>query len=173
MPRIKIPGSHLIEKAQHRGEFYRPPKIESMPSPEKLKWENQEAAMTPEMNAMETSLAEMAASNAAGATAALPLATITAENYKKVEDILAEDLGELYFRLPPLKQREFKIKGEETTRAILRIIAQPKIKIKKIISLIKRWLAMLPGMNRFFLEQMAKIKADKIIALLGRDRDRK
>ncbi|MEK7653363.1 MAG: hypothetical protein AAB358_02710 [Patescibacteria group bacterium] len=87
------------------------------------------------------------------------------EKYRQVENILEEDLGEIYFQLNPLDQHKFKVKGEEITRAILKIISQPKVKIKKIIELIKDWLKLIPGINRFFLEQTAKIKTDKILSL--------
>ena len=84
---------------------------------------------------------------------------------KQVEDILAADLEEMYLKLAPEKQQEFKGKGEETARQINNLLDQAKVKIGKIISLIKKWLSLLPGVNRFFLEQEAKIKADKIVKL--------
>ena len=40
-----------------------------------------------------------------------------------------------------------------------------KVKVKKILKLILEWLRILPGINRFFLEQEAKIKTDRIIQL--------
>jgi hypothetical protein len=33
------------------------------------------------------------------------------------------------------------------------------------VDVIKRWLSIIPGINKFFLEQDAKIKAEKIIKL--------
>jgi hypothetical protein len=44
-------------------------------------------------------------------------------------------------------------------------LGQTKIKVNKIIDLIRRWLKLIPGINKFFLEQEVKIKADKIIRL--------
>jgi hypothetical protein len=35
--------------------------------------------------------------------------------------------------------------------------------VKKILALIRDWLKLIPGVNRFFLEQEAKIKTDKIL----------
>lgn len=93
---------------------------------------------------------------------ALAVPALLSENYKKVEKILEEGLEEIYFRLAPSDQQEFKRKGEETIAAILKVIAKPRIKIGKIVALIKKWLRLIPGVNRFFLEQTAKIKADKI-----------
>ena len=40
-----------------------------------------------------------------------------------------------------------------------------KLKVKKVVNLIKKWLTMIPGVNKFFLEQEAKIKTDEIVKL--------
>ena len=85
------------------------------------------------------------------------------QKFKKIEGILEEDLGDVYFNLSREKQEEFKAKGEETTLKIINLLAKPKIKIKRIIALIRDWLRIIPGINVFFLEQEVKIKADKII----------
>ena len=85
------------------------------------------------------------------------------ERFSEIENILEDDLGDIYFSLSPTKQQEFKIKGEETTSKILNLLTKPKVKAKKIVTLIKEWLSIVPGVNKFFLEQTAKIKADKII----------
>jgi hypothetical protein len=82
---------------------------------------------------------------------------------KDIENILEEDLGEIYFKLTPEEQNEFKSKGEQTARDISLLMQKTKIKAKKIIELIKNWLKIIPGINKFFLEQEAKIKADKIL----------
>lgn len=83
----------------------------------------------------------------------------------KIENILSEGLEEVYASLPERKRFEFKKKGEETAFKIFFILKKTKVKAKKIIKLIKQWLKMIPGINRFFLEQEAKIKADKIIEI--------
>lgn len=88
---------------------------------------------------------------------------IVDQKFKKIEGILEEDLGEVYFNLSLEKKEEFKTKGEETTIKIINLLSKPKVKIKKIISLIRDWLRIIPGINIFFLEQEVKIKADKII----------
>jgi len=86
--------------------------------------------------------------------------------YKQIEKVLEEDLGEIYNNLTPQEQKTFKMKGEEAARSIFQLIYhQTKIRVKKIVRLIKDWLKAVPGINRFFLEQEAKIKADKIVAL--------
>ncbi|MCK4744766.1 hypothetical protein KAS41_01770 [Candidatus Parcubacteria bacterium] len=81
----------------------------------------------------------------------------------KIESILSEGLEEIYVNLSARKQLEFKKKGEETAAKIFFILKKTKVKVKKIIKLIKEWLKTIPGVNKFFLEQEAKIKTDKII----------
>ena len=84
--------------------------------------------------------------------------------FKKIESILEEDLGEIYFKLDSQRQEEFKTKGEAVTLKIINLLAKPKIKIKKIMHLIRQWLKIIPGLNKFFLEQTVKIKTDKIVS---------
>jgi len=88
--------------------------------------------------------------------------------YKQIEKVLEEDLGEIYNNLTPQEQKVFKVKGEETARSIFQLVYhKAKVKVKKIVKLIRNWLKSVPGINKFFLEQEAKIKADKIAALAG------
>lgn len=82
----------------------------------------------------------------------------------KVEKILEEGIGDAYSRLSPVAKQEFKIKGEETAYKIGVLLKATHIKVKSILKLILEWLKLLPGVNRFFLEQEAKIKTDKIVA---------
>lgn len=84
---------------------------------------------------------------------------------QQIENILAEDLDKIYADLPAAIQLEFKVKGEQTASKITLLLQKTKIKISEIIKLIKEWLKTIPGINQFFLEQEAKIKADKIVDL--------
>lgn len=83
----------------------------------------------------------------------------------QIEKIMEEDLVDAFRELTPIQKQQFKIKGEETAWEIRKLLKATHVKIKKIFRLILEWLKMLPGINRFFLEQEAKIKTDKIIAL--------
>lgn len=87
--------------------------------------------------------------------------TLTVE----VEKVMEEGLKDAFKELTPLQRQEFKIKGEQTAYKIRDLLQATHVKVKKIIRLIMDWLKMLPGINRFFLEQEAKIKTDKIVAL--------
>ena len=87
------------------------------------------------------------------------------EREKRIEKILEDNMEEIYLNLSPEKQKEFRVTGEQTARQINAILEKTKFKIKEIINLIRKWLSLIPGVNKFFLEQEAKIKADKIIHL--------
>lgn len=88
------------------------------------------------------------------------------ETEKRIEKILEEDLEETYFHLPEDKREEFKKEGEETAWKITDILLhKSKIYIIKIIVLIRKWLKMVPGVNKFFLEQETKIKTEKILEI--------
>ncbi|MFA6485845.1 MAG: hypothetical protein WCT40_00565 [Candidatus Magasanikbacteria bacterium] len=83
----------------------------------------------------------------------------------KIEKLMSEDLLESYEKLSPVAKQEFKLKGEETADKIRELLEATNIKVRKIFRLIYEWLKMLPGINKFFLEQEAKIKTDKILLL--------
>jgi hypothetical protein len=87
---------------------------------------------------------------------------------KEIDQILSRGLEEIYLKMPPAEQSAFRIKGEETVTKINVLLSETKIKVNKIIDLIRDWLKMIPGVNRFFLEQEAKIKADDIIKAKNR-----
>lgn len=84
---------------------------------------------------------------------------------RKIEKILEKDLENIYMNLPADKKNEFKKLGEETANQINNLLDKTKIKIKEVINLIRKWLMIIPGINKFFLEQEVKIKADEIAKL--------
>lgn len=90
---------------------------------------------------------------------------------EEIEEVMEEGLKDAYKELTPVQQQEFKIKGEETAIEIRKLFKQGKAKIKKIFKLIFEWLKTLPGINKFYLEQEAKIKADKIFHLGKKHKD--
>jgi len=83
----------------------------------------------------------------------------------EVESILEDGLKDIYGKLPDELKPVFKQKGEETARAISEMVKKASVKIGEIMKLILSWLKIIPGVNRFFLEQEAKIKADRIVLL--------
>lgn len=84
---------------------------------------------------------------------------------EEIDDILEDGLAEIYVTLTPEKQAELRQVGGETVRQIDQLLDHAKSQINKIIGLIRKFLLVIPGVNRFFLEQEVKIKADKIISL--------
>lgn len=87
------------------------------------------------------------------------------DRQKKVEKILEIDLAAIYNSLTPEKKVEFKAAGERAAQEISTLLTEAKVQIKKIIEIIINWLKIVPGINQFFVEQEAKIKADEIIKL--------
>lgn len=99
---------------------------------------------------------------------AMPVPQLRDEVAVKIEKILEDGIGDAYSRLSPVAKQEFKLRGEETAQKIRILLQATHVKVKKIFRLILEWLKMLPGINKFFLEQEAKIKTDKIIAISKR-----
>ena len=87
----------------------------------------------------------------------------------QIENIMEAGLEEAFKELSPIEQQEFKIKGEQTAIEIRTLMKSTRVKVKKVFRLLFEWLKMLPGINRFFLEQEAKIKTDKILSLKQHD----
>jgi len=83
----------------------------------------------------------------------------------EIEKIMEGDLQEAYNELTPIQKQEFKIKGEKVAYEIRDLMKRTHLKVKTVFKILLEWLRMLPGINRFFLEQEAKIKTDKILAL--------
>lgn len=82
---------------------------------------------------------------------------------EKIEEIMSGDLVEEYKKMTFKEQKKFKEVGEETANRIKKLLIKSKVNIKKIINLLVKWLKLIPGVNKYFLEQEAKIKADKLI----------
>ncbi len=95
-------------------------------------------------------------------TSSAPRATGDVIILAKVEGILAENMDNVFLSLDSSSQVNFKIKGEETAKKIIILLSQAKVKIKDIINLIINWLKVIPRINRYYLEQEAKLKADAI-----------
>ncbi len=102
----------------------------------------------------------------AGAVSSQPIIAPKSEFFLALENTLAEGVGDMYARMEPNLRAMFKQKGEEVARKIEAMVASGKARFKQILAWIKEWLRMIPGVNKFFLEQEAKIKADKIFAFV-------
>jgi hypothetical protein len=82
-----------------------------------------------------------------------------------VEKILEEHVGDLFSQIPQDKRMKFKVQGEETAKKIDSLLHQTKVKVKSILSLLISWLRMIPGVSKFFIEQEAEMKVNKLLAL--------
>jgi len=132
------------------------PLIEIVKTPEQIK---NEVGQTVESKPLEKI-------DAANKAVTLAAADLGYQKYQELENVLSEDLSAMYSAMVPKDQERFKLKGEETAKKIFQLVyQQTKVNVKKIIKLIKDWLKLIPGINKYFLEQEAKIKADKIAEL--------
>jgi len=95
------------------------------------------------------------------------------ETFKQIEDILSEGLEQTYKDLPDELKKEFRDKGEETASKIEVLISQAKVVVHKIVDLIKGWLSIIPKMNKFFLEQETKIKTERILGMVEKNKKNK
>lgn len=84
---------------------------------------------------------------------------------QEIDNVLAEGLNDIFLKMDSRQQADFKKAGEETVSKINVLLSETRVRVNKIIELIKKWLKMIPGVNKFFLEQEAKIKTDKIIKI--------
>ncbi|MEI6379102.1 MAG: hypothetical protein WCO55_05570 [Candidatus Falkowbacteria bacterium] len=100
---------------------------------------------------------------APAAISAPPAAAYKDPRLTEIESVLEEDLGEIYFSMSPEQQVVFKQTGEVAAQQINDLLSGFKVQAKKIADLIRAWLGLLPGINKFFLEQETKIKTDKLI----------
>jgi len=82
-----------------------------------------------------------------------------------IDDILEDGLDSFFLQMTPQEQKRFKEEGEKTTIKINQLLDKAKVSVSKIVALIKRWLSLIPKTNKYFLEQEAKIKADKIFKI--------
>lgn len=83
----------------------------------------------------------------------------------RVEQVMEEGLEQVYQTMPPETKKQFKEAGEKTAAEIETMLYKVKIQSKKVFQLMFSWLRLIPGVNRYFLEQEAKLKTDEIIKL--------
>ncbi len=147
-PDLKIPSAESIDNANFANAGERLPEKISEKSPENSS-----------ITASVDPLADTPTSDAPN--------TLTAEQITlvKVEQILAQDMDRIFLSLDLAKQAEFKRKGEQASQQITKLLSKGSVPLRKILNIIVDWLRVIPHVNRFYLEQEAKIKADKIMKL--------
>lgn len=95
--------------------------------------------------------------------------TIQQAVQKDIENILSEDLGDLYRTMTPEQQKKFRTRGEEIAAKVTQLVLTAKARFRDIWSLVRAWLGMIPGVNKLFLEQESKIKTDQLIKYAQED----
>jgi len=143
-----------------------PPSPERVPSPESFDVSRKEQQQT-----------RPAEQKQEPAPPALPQ-TVTAPKpfpdalQREVESILAEGLDDAYAAMDPLSKKEFKEEGEHAASEIRSLLADARIKIHRVLKILTDWLRMIPGVSRLFVEQEAKIKTDRLLALRNKGKSR-
>lgn len=87
------------------------------------------------------------------------------ETRVRVESVMEERLESVYKSMPGDVRATFKQKGEETAVEIESMLYKVKVHSKKVFTLLFNWLRIIPGVNKYFLEQEAKLKTDEIMRL--------
>jgi hypothetical protein len=90
-----------------------------------------------------------------------------------VEKILEEDLGDLYVKLDPQTRQKVKAEGDVLVGKLRIMVDGVRVHARKVLHLIRDWLKIIPGINKYFLEQEAKIKTDKILDLAEGEKQKK
>ncbi|MBI4458030.1 hypothetical protein HY633_03650 [Candidatus Uhrbacteria bacterium] len=147
------------------------PTIEKPPAPEtEAEPEFLEAkAETEPASAPETAAEQAQPASAAAA----PPAPAKDESLVKVEKILEENLKDVFFTMSPPIRVKFKAAGEKLALQLRGFVDRAKASSKMILNLIRKWLAMIPRVNRYFLDQEAKIKTDKIMRMINEKKQEK
>ncbi len=136
-----------------------------------------EVEATPETEveqAVETAAAEQVEAQRPGSPASAQTTVTPTKDpvLKEVEQVLEEGLKDAYLAMDPGRRKAFRARGEEVARAIQAMVSRGKLKLREIWKLIAGWLRMIPGVDRFFVEQEAKIKTDRIIRIAQKQKGR-
>ncbi|MDP3793648.1 MAG: hypothetical protein Q8R07_02745 [Candidatus Uhrbacteria bacterium] len=96
---------------------------------------------------------------------AAPLPVTKDDVTVEVEKILEEGLQTYYNEMPETARVRFRGKGVEVSIQIANMVRAFHLQAKKVLKLVRDWLLTIPGVNKFFLEQEAKIKTDRLAEL--------
>ena len=75
---------------------------------------------------------------------------------------------DFYFKMDEDARQEFKVTGEQTAAKIEQLLGRSRVRARAIFKLIIAWLKIIPGVNKLFINQEAKIKTDKIMRLTSK-----
>lgn len=140
------------------------PKVEKVRLPEKQNGNESLSTQEAERNFKETAVGEEKALTVIPVPPA-PAAQTKDPEIVKIEEILTKNIGELYASLPDNIKPKFKKTGEETAQKVQKALMNAKSAAGKILRLVRKWLSMIPGVSKFFIEQESKIKTDQLLKL--------
>ncbi|OGY88134.1 MAG: hypothetical protein A2458_02945 [Candidatus Kerfeldbacteria bacterium RIFOXYC2_FULL_38_9] len=128
---------------------------------------------SPEQEKPQTELPHPGVSSAKPAPVPTAKAPVSAPAVKSkartdIEEILANGLTEIYQTMTLPEQQEFRARGEEASSKIELMLEQFKATARKVLDVIRMWLASIPRVNKHFLEQESKLKTDEIMKLQKR-----
>ena len=92
-------------------------------------------------------------------------APATKELEREIQHILSEDIADIYRQLPPERKTLVAQEGRVATSRIMDLLHETTVRLKELVKVLRAWLQKIPGLNRFFVEQEARIKARKILTL--------
>jgi hypothetical protein len=153
---------------KEKKEFIKPPEKEVIPPPEAIpekKEKLEEIKVEKEVKETPSGISPIAPSEEVTVLPKVEKSPLLI----KIEEILSEDLDEIYNSLTAQQKIIFDTKKKETASKIEILIKKIKVNVKKILNLIKELLftllKMIPGINKYFLIQQSKIKTQKILSL--------
>lgn len=82
-----------------------------------------------------------------------------------IEDILEEDVEEFYKKMTTKDKKKFKREGEIAIGLIEALLHETKIRVKLIVTVLLKWLRLIPGVNKFFVEQTVRKKTAQLLRL--------
>ena len=145
--------------AEDDGIGYLPPTPETLP-------EQQEGASGGEQGGEALTTSSSTSISGSGGASTPSVSAETEKMQKQIESILSNGLDAEFRVMTPVAREQFRTEGEKTAFTIRQLIEQSKATARKVLELIRNWLTLIPGINRFFLEQEAKIKTDKVLELI-------
>jgi hypothetical protein len=149
-----------------------PSEFQAGPLPESVEESSREATERPAGQGISEAKGMTSSASSVASQAAVTIIQQADEELKLIEEVLSEGLSDIYKSLPQERKTLFRQKGEETARKIRDMVASVQVKASNILQLIISWLRLIPGVNRFFLKQEAKIKTDQILSYIKQKQQR-
>lgn len=168
-------GCGLFQSMENRGQEASPSQPEQEPAPEQTPESSperlevdQESESSPERT--EGAASDVESGDVREVSTEAGVSSVSEAPKKdalrmQVERALEDKLWEIYLSLPKESRQRFKEGGEICATELRRLAERPKVRPRNVLALIKRWLKLIPVVNKWFLWQEAKVKTDKFMRL--------